>query len=85
MTFPYPPEPAATVANPFIKSSTLLSDAWSQLTTLSGGPPENGASPQANRDGTWQWSSVAGYFLSSEAGIELISESGSTLISERTT
>lgn len=25
MTYPYPPEPAATVANPFIKSADLLS------------------------------------------------------------
>lgn len=36
MTFPYPPEPAATVANPFVKVSDLLAALFTLADTETG-------------------------------------------------
>jgi len=65
MTFPYPPEPAATVANPFVKASTILSVLCTQIDTATGivaAQRTVGAFPELNASRTsliWSVSSPA--------------------------
>lgn len=77
----YLAEPITTV-NPVVRVEDLLSATWNELTATSGGPPNDGAVPQGNRDGTWVWSSVAGYFRVNEDGTPMLTEDGRLRITE---